>query len=119
MKPASNPRSDLSGWIVDQLDELKARDVAVLDVSRLTTITDQMVIASGTSSRHVSSLVEHLLVEAKRHGLRVFGVEGKPHCEWVLVDLGEALVHVMQPETRLFYDLEKLWSTPLRGQSSA
>jgi ribosome-associated protein len=100
---------ELHAFIVDKLDDLKARDIQVLDVSGKSTITDCMIICSGNSSRHVNAIAEHLATEAKHAGLHTLGVEGKGAGEWVLVDLGEAIVHVMQEETRDFYQLEKLW----------
>ena len=92
------------------LDDGKAKDIVSLDVSKLTTITDHMLIASGTSQRHVKSLAENLVKTAKDAGFRPSGVEGLAEAEWVLVDLGAVVVHVMQQQTRAFYQLEKLWS---------
>ena len=91
------------------LEDLKARDVRVLDVSQLTPITDYMVIASGTSRRHVQSIAEHVVECAKAAGYPPIGVEGADGAEWVLVDLQDVVVHVMQPEIRDFYKLENLW----------
>jgi ribosome-associated protein len=82
----------------------------VLDVRELSSVTDYMVVASGTSSRHVKSLANSVLMEAKAQGARPLGVEGAGAGEWVLVDFGDVVVHVMQPATRSFYDLERLWS---------
>ena len=92
------------------LDELKAQHVTVLDVRELTDITDYMVVASGRSSRHVSAVAENVAMRAKQSGFPPLGVEGLTEGEWVLVDLCDAIVHVMQPEARDFYQLEKLWS---------
>lgn len=90
------------------LDDLKAEDMRVLDVRELTTIADYMVIASGRSDRHVKALGETLVRDAKGRGLQP-SVEGLAQAEWVLVDLGGVLVHIMQPGTRAYYQLEKLW----------
>lgn len=98
------------------LDDMKARDVRVLDVSRLTSITDYMVIASGTSRRHVQSIAERLVERAKESGHPPYGIEGTDAAEWVLVDLQDVVVHVMQAEVRDFYKLEKLWD--LGGDST-
>ncbi len=92
------------------LDQAKAEDIVVLDVHNLTTIADTMVVASGTSTRHVSSIARKLDDEMRAHGYRPQGVEGAETGEWVLVDLGDVIVHVMHPKTRAFYALEKLWS---------
>jgi ribosome-associated protein len=102
----------LTDTIVSALEDLKARDVAVLDVRPLTTITDTMIIASGTSDRHVRSLAENLIDECKQAGVRPVGVEGLDTGEWVLVDLPGVLVHLMLPKIRDFYNLEKLWEAP-------
>jgi ribosome-associated protein len=100
---------ELHAFIVDKLDDLKARDIQVLDVSGKSSITDCMIVCSGNSSRHVNSIAEHLATEARHAGLNLLSVEGKDAGEWVLVDLGDVIVHVMQEETRDFYQLEKLW----------
>ncbi len=95
---------------VDALEELKAKDIGLLDVSRLTSVTDLMVIASGTSTRHVAALANNLVEKAKSAGLQPLGVEGENGSDWVLVDMGEMVIHVMLPETRQLYDLERLWA---------
>ncbi|WP_110600214.1 MULTISPECIES: ribosome silencing factor [Salinicola] len=100
----------LKSLVVDALEELKARDVVELDVAELTSVTDVMVVASGTSSRHVSALADNVIEKAKEAGLRPLGVEGQQSGEWVLVDLGDVIAHVMMPETRQLYDLERLWA---------
>lgn len=95
---------------VDALEELKARDITYLDVAPLTDVTDLMIIASGTSSRHVSALAQNLVEKAKEQGLQPRGVEGGTNADWVLVDLGDVVIHVMLPEARALYDLERLWA---------
>lgn len=94
---------------VDALEEMKAVNIAVLDVGRLTSITDYMIVASGTSDRHVRSLVNNVIEKAGEHGLKPIGVEGERQAQWALVDLGDVVVHVMLPDVREFYQLEKLW----------
>ncbi|MDN3555306.1 ribosome silencing factor [Halomonas maura] len=100
----------LKTLVVDALEELKARDIAVLDVSRLTSVTDLMVVASGTSSRHLAALSDKVIQAAKEQGMPPLGVEGESGADWVLVDLGDVVVHIMLPETRDLYDLERLWA---------
>lgn len=95
--------------VLDALEELKAKDVTSIDVRGKTSVTDFMVIASGTSSRHVKSLAEIVLEKVKEQGVRPIGSEGLDGGEWALLDLGDVVVHVMQVPTRQFYDLERLW----------
>ncbi len=99
------------------LEDMKAVDVRVIDVRDLTTITDVMVIAGGTSTRHVKAIADNVALEAKRHGVTALGVEGDKGAEWILVDLADVVVHVMMPEIRAFYALEKLWSVGNSEQS--
>ena len=109
----------LRSLIVDALEDKKARDVVAMDVTRVSDITDCMIIASGTSGRHVKSLVDQVIAAAGSAGVKPLGVEGRETNEWVLVDLGDAVVHVMQAEARSFYDLERLWSElPADSESS-
>ncbi|WP_106477148.1 ribosome silencing factor [Phytohalomonas tamaricis] len=100
----------LSSLVIDALEELKGRDITELNVAELTSVTDVMVVASGTSSRHISALADNVVERVKAEGIRPLGIEGKQGSEWVLVDLGDVVVHVMMPETRQLYDLERLWS---------
>ncbi len=102
----------LKDLVMQALDDVKARDVLSLDVRELTSVTDFMIIASGTSNQHVKSLAANVVQEAKKHKQRPIGTEGENAGEWVLVDFGDVVVHVMLPDTRRFYDLEKLWSNP-------
>ena len=100
----------LTGLIVDALDDIKGENIVILDVRKMTTVTDYMVVASGTSRRHVQALIENVTEKARDAGHRPIGVEGEEGGEWILLDLQDALVHVMQPKVREFYNLEKLWS---------
>lgn len=93
------------------LDDVKAVDVVVFEVSKLTSISDYMIIASGKSKRQVGALADKVVEAAKEHGVIPLGVEGKTEGEWVLVDLGDVIVHIMYPDTREYYQLEKLWSS--------
>jgi ribosome-associated protein len=99
------------------LEDMKAVNVQVIDVRDLTTITDIMVVASGTSTRHLKAIADNVALEAKQHGVPVLGVEGDKGAEWILVDLGDVVVHVMMPEIREFYALEKLWAVGSSRQS--
>ena len=101
----------LRNLVVEILEDMKARDVTVLDVSQLTDVTDFMVIASGTSVRHVKSVAIRVRDEVReKTRVRPIGVEGEDQGDWVLIDLGDIVVHIMRPETREFYDLERLWN---------
>jgi ribosome-associated protein len=101
----------LSQLAVDALEDLKAVDIVVLDVRKLSDFTDYMIIANGRSARQVAALAENVVMKAKEAGEAPLGVEGLRGSEWVLVDLGDVVVHVMQPEVREFYQLEKLWGS--------
>jgi len=102
--------SALRDHLVDALEDGKGQDILALEVSKLTSITDYMVLVSGTSSRHVKALADRVVEAAKQCGEPPGGIEGRESCEWVLLDVGDVVVHVMQKEARAFYDLERLWS---------
>ena len=94
------------------LDAAKAVDSRFLDVREQTSVTDVMVVTTGTSPRHVRAIADHVIKAARAVGRRPLGVEGEAQSEWVLVDLGDAVIHVMLPPVRDYYQLEKLWSLP-------
>ena len=102
---------ELMKVVIDALEDMKAQDIHVIDVRGKTSVTDIMVISSGTSARQIKSQSERVIEKAKEQGVRPLGVEGEKEAEWILVDLGDVVVHMMQPEIRDFYHLEKLWST--------
>jgi ribosome-associated protein len=104
-----NAKLSLKTTVIDALADMKALDVRFLDVRGLTDIADFMVIASGTSDRHVRSVAQRVVEKAKEAGFRPHGVEGQQDADWVLIDLNEMIVHVMLPRVREFYGLEKLW----------
>jgi ribosome-associated protein len=120
-KPARKPvkakakvsAATLKGVIVAALEDMKAQDIKVLDVRGLTDVADFMLVASGTSDRHVRSIAESVMEKSKAAGYRTHGVEGRKDSEWVLIDLSDIIVHVMLPRTREFYGLEKLWDQTL------
>jgi ribosome-associated protein len=101
----------LKQLVINALEDVKGKHIACIDVSALTNITDHMIIVSGTSNRHVRSLADHVVTKAKEQGLRPIGVEGEELSEWILVDLGDVVVHAMLPKAREFYDLESLWTS--------
>ena len=109
--PAANVRRirPLVQVVEGALDEMKAVNVRVLDVQKLTDIADTMIIASGNSDRHVRSIADRIVEHAKKAGFRPMGVEGERDGEWVLVDLQDIIVHIMLPRVREFYRLESLW----------
>lgn len=109
----------LSELVVDALEEIKGQDIIKLDVRDMTTVTDYMVVASGTSNRHVKALADNVAEKAKEAGHRPAGIEGEEGSEWVLLDLGDTLVHVMLPRVREFYNLEKLWSLSPANERAA
>jgi ribosome-associated protein len=102
--------SEKNPIIINALEDLKAKDLVQLDVRELSQVMDTLIIATGTSNRHVKSLANNVVMDAKKAGHPPLGVEGMDSGEWVLVDFGDTVVHVMQQETRDFYELEKLWS---------
>jgi ribosome-associated protein len=112
-KPASTAKPSLKTVVIDALDDMKALEVKLLDVRGLTDIADYMVIASGTSDRHVRSVAQRVVEKAKEAGFRPHGVEGQQDGDWVLIDLHDIIVHVMLPRVREFYGLEKLWDMTL------
>ena len=132
-KPASQPKARISpalkkpkagksmlqSVVLDALADRKALDIKVLDVRGLTDIADTMVVASGTSDRHVRSVAQRVVEKAKQEGFRPHGVEGQQDGDWVLIDLSEMIVHVMLPRVREFYGLEKLWDLSLAKRAVA
>ncbi|AGA89883.1 iojap-like ribosome-associated protein [Thioflavicoccus mobilis 8321] len=103
---------ELKSLVLETLADMKARDVSVLDVHGKTSVTDYMVVASGTSDRHVKAIAETVAYRAKEAGEAPLGCEGLNEGEWALVDLNGIVVHVMLPKVRDFYNLERLWSAP-------
>jgi ribosome-associated protein len=92
------------------LEDKKAKDIKILDVRKISSFTDFMIVATGNTARHVKALAQNVIAEAKANKYRPLGEEGDNTSEWILVDLGDIIVHLMQPDTRDFYQLEKLWA---------
>lgn len=103
----------------DALEDLKAKNITVLDVAEMTDVTERIVIAEGTSNRHLKALADSVAVKAKAEGFTPIGVEGQGTTDWTLIDLGSVVVHVMMPQARTFYDLEGLWSAKGQAEKSA
>lgn len=105
--------------VLSALEDFKAIDILEIDVSAQNPLTESFVIASGTSTRHLKSMAENLVIKAKAAGCPPLGIEGQGQAEWVLVDLNDIIVHLMLPKTRAFYNLEKLWQASSSRRSSA
>ena len=113
IKPGELQAEATKKMALKALDELKAEQVVVLDVRDIASFTDYMIFASGTSTRHVGAIAESVIEAAKQAGEPPVGVEGEEVGEWILVDLGDVVVHVMLPDVRRYYELEKLWGEEL------
>ena len=112
-------QQELIDLIISALEDRKAQSISVIDVMGKTSVTDTLIIASGSSSRQVASIAEYVVEQAKEHQIEPIGIEGRQASEWVLVDLGDVVVHVMKKETREFYQLEKLWGTDEAVEASS
>lgn len=99
----------LKNIVIDALEDIKAQDVTVMDVRDKTSITDYMIVASGTSTRHLKAIANNVEEDAKEKGFNALGQEGESGSEWILLDFGDLVLHIMSPQTRAFYDLERLW----------
>ncbi|BET96182.1 ribosome silencing factor [Xenorhabdus sp. TCT-1] len=102
--------TELQQFVIDKLEDSKAQDIVAIDVRGKSSITDCMVICTGTSNRHLMSVADNLVDDCRQAGIMPLGVEGQGISDWVVVDLGEIMVHVMQEDSRRMYELEKLWS---------
>lgn len=105
--------------VLASLEDSKAEDIVTLDIAEKSSLADLMIVASGRSHRHVGALADRLLHDLLEIGVRENRIEGLPHCDWVLVDLGDVLVHLFRPEVRGFYNLEKMWSAEPAPLTSA
>jgi ribosome-associated protein len=111
--------AQLEEMILHRLDEDKAQDIVVIDLKDKSSVADTMIVASGRSHRHVGALADHLLRLLKDSGQGKARVEGLPHCDWVLIDAGDIIVHLFRPEVRSFYNIEKIWSVEPPARSVA
>jgi ribosome-associated protein len=111
--------AELENMILSRLDEDKAQDVVLIDLKNKSSVADAMIVASGRSHRHVGALADHLLRALKDAGHGKARVEGMPHCDWVLIDAGDVIVHLFRPEVRSFYNIEKIWSVEPPARSIA
>ena len=105
--------SKLRDLVSSSLDELKAVDPVTINVKKLSSFTDYMIIASGTSNRHIQSIGEKVLEDLKAKNIKLLGLEGEGSEEWVLIDIGDVVLHLMSASARAFYDLESLWDPEL------
>jgi ribosome-associated protein len=109
-KPQEHPSLDKKvAYCVSLVEEKKAEDVLVYDLRDISSVTDYFLLCHGTSSRQVQAIADHLLETVKKRKLRPLGVEGYPEAQWVLLDMGDLIIHIFYEETRRFYDLERLW----------
>lgn len=104
---------------MNRLDDDKAQDIVLIDLKDKSSVADCMIVASGRSQRHVGALADHILRALKDAGIGKAKVEGMPHCDWVLIDAGDVIVHLFRPEVRSFYNLEKIWSVEPPSRSAA
>ena len=111
-------RNRLADIAVTALEDIKARDITVLDVRKITSLYDTMVIASADSNRQVKALAQHVRDKLKESGAPIIGVEGEQTADWILVDAGDIVVHIMQPAVRMYYNLEELWAPPAQSRAA-
>ena len=95
--------------VIDAIEDVKGSGIRIIDVTGKSSVSDTLIIASGNTARQVKAIADNVVEKAKHAGVQPLGVEGEQHAEWVLVDLGDIVVHIMQPSIRDFYNLEKLW----------
>jgi ribosome-associated protein len=111
VSPARPVSEETLRLVLARLDDMKAEDTVTIDLSGKSTIGDYMVVTSGRSNRHVGAVADHLLEDLRKAGVPGVRAEGMPHCDWVLIDAGDVIVHVFRPEVRAFYNLEKMWAS--------
>jgi ribosome-associated protein len=109
-EPAEITSARLEDLITARLEDDKAEDIVSIDLTDKSSVADRMIVASGRSHRHVGAIADHILRALKDAGHGRARVEGMPHCDWVLIDAGDVIVHIFRPEVRQFYNIEKIWS---------
>ena len=107
---AANSSGEALRTVLSSLDDAKAEDIVTIDIQSKSALGDFMVVASGRSHRHVGAMADRLVSDMKKAGLGPVRVEGLPHCDWVLIDAGDVIVHLFRPEVRTFYNIEKMWA---------
>ncbi len=105
--------------IIESLDDSKAEEIVTIDIAERSSLADAMIIASGRSHRHVGAIADHLEKKLRDIGVKQLRIDGLPHCDWVLVDAGDAMVHLFRPEVRSFYNLEKMWEVEVPAPKPA
>jgi len=101
---------DVLKTVLESLDDSKAEEIVSIDIAGKSALADYMVVATGRSQRHVGAIADHIARDIEEAGGRVSSIEGTPHCDWVLIDAGDVIVHVFRPEVRTFYNIEKMWT---------
>lgn len=109
----------MTDLVVQALEDMKAQNILILDVEKRTAVTDKMIIATGTSSRHVQAIVSNVSDAIKKQGIKTNGIEGRSASDWILLDMISVVLHVMTAQARQFYDLERLWGEPEEPQENA
>lgn len=116
-KPVTTPQTPVIDIVLTSLDDSKAENTVAIDIIGKSSLSDHMVVTSGRSHRHVGAVADHLMRALREAGYDKPRVEGLPHCDWVLVDAGDVIVHIFRPEVREFYNIEKMWSADFSGDT--
>lgn len=115
--PAPSPRPSMIDVVMSTLEDAKAENIVHIDITGKSSLSDHMVVASGRSHRHVSAVADQLAQALRDNGYGKPRIEGLPHCDWVLVDAGDVVVHIFRPEVREFYNIEKMWAADFPGDT--
>tara|TARA_B110000008_G_C16918508_1_gene543715 strand:- start:1053 stop:1394 length:342 start_codon:yes stop_codon:yes gene_type:complete len=109
--------NSFKNFLIDILEDNKAEDISFIDVKNKSSVTDEMIIVSGRSTRHVKAIADNVVNKLKKNKVKPLGIEGYNKSEWILLDYGDLLLHVMHPKARIFYSLEKLWDESIEDES--